>query len=349
MEWKVGLFVLIGLGLLAGLLLRFTKGVSFTSKTYEIRMRTANVGGLKQKAGVLMAGVPIGWVRGAKLGDDGKSVTVFLTIEEPYRIHGDAIFTIEAAGFLGDQFVQITPDKNQKQFLTPGAEVLCREPFNLQEAARSALGLIQRLDRTVEDIHKAVQRVDRTVLGDESMTNLITAFANVRQVSEQARAVVEKAITATDRAASFVDKAASAVERLDGLVQTNAAPMTAAVTNLLTFSREMTDVSKDLKGLIETNRAEINSVIRNFGTSTQVLTNLLSDLQAGKGLAGGLLKDEQFKNEVLLLVTNYNNVASNLSVTFSNLNNHGLWWMLWKPKAEKTNVAGRSAAPAKKN
>src|SRR5947209_9090573 len=102
LEWRVGVFVLIGLVLLAGLIINFSKGGHFGPK-YTIVMRAANVGGLKKKASVLMSGVQIGVVRDIRLGPQGTNVSIFLTIYNEYRIHKDARFLIEQSGFLGDQ------------------------------------------------------------------------------------------------------------------------------------------------------------------------------------------------------------------------------------------------------
>src|SRR5258708_18729081 len=76
LEWKVGLFVFIGLALLAGLLIEFSKGLSLFRPTYEIYLRASNVGGLKPKAAVLMSGVQVGTVANIQLAPDGKSVTI---------------------------------------------------------------------------------------------------------------------------------------------------------------------------------------------------------------------------------------------------------------------------------
>jgi hypothetical protein len=56
----------------------------------------------------------------------------------------------------------------------------------------------------------------------------------------------------------------------------------------------------------------------------------MDDLQAGKGLAGALLKDEQLSVTV-------SQIANNLSITSSNLNRLGLWNILWQHKPPKAN------------
>ena len=60
LEIKVGLFMFIGLALLATLFLQFSKSTSLWRKTYELRLHAANVGGIKPRAEVLLAGVQVG-------------------------------------------------------------------------------------------------------------------------------------------------------------------------------------------------------------------------------------------------------------------------------------------------
>src|SRR5262245_35623547 len=109
LELKVGLFVFIGLVLLALLMMQFSKGMNFLRKTYEIRLRALDVGGLKYRAGVLMSGVQVGSVSKIELAPDGRSVVIFLNIYNDHVIYTNAAFAIESAGFLGDQYVAIKP------------------------------------------------------------------------------------------------------------------------------------------------------------------------------------------------------------------------------------------------
>jgi phospholipid/cholesterol/gamma-HCH transport system substrate-binding protein len=112
LETKVGLFVLVGLVLLAVLLIQFSKGTSVFRGTYELRLHASNVGGLKQRAGVLLSGVQVGGVSDIQLAEDGKSVTIVLKIYKECKIYHDARFVIESANFLGDQYVAIVATSN---------------------------------------------------------------------------------------------------------------------------------------------------------------------------------------------------------------------------------------------
>ena len=78
LQTKVGLFLLIGLGLIALLVLNFSQGTSIFTSTYEIRMKVASVSGLKEKAAVLLSGVQIGAVKSIGLATDSRTVLVTL-------------------------------------------------------------------------------------------------------------------------------------------------------------------------------------------------------------------------------------------------------------------------------
>src|SRR3989441_5930748 len=122
LEWKVGLFVVACLVLLGLLVLNFSKGLTLFTPTYTLRLRTSNVGGIKREAAVLVAGVPVGNVAGTDLSTDGRTVTVLLKILSRYQIHGDAVFTIDSMGFLGDQYVAIIAGKNEAPVLKDRSE-----------------------------------------------------------------------------------------------------------------------------------------------------------------------------------------------------------------------------------
>ncbi|MGH7992833.1 MAG: MlaD family protein, partial [Limisphaerales bacterium] len=236
-EIKVGLFVLVGLALLAVLLIQFSKGTSVFRGTYELRLHASNVGGLKERASVLLAGVQVGSVSGVELAPDTKSVTILLRIYKNYKIYHDARFVIQQSGFLGDQFVAIIPTDNKEPFLQNGADVECEAPFNLQETARAAVGFIQRIDETAKKLDDAVTDVRRLVLNEQTLTNFAGTIDNLRTISEQATGTVSN---------------------LNALVTANGTQIDVAVSNLVFFSQDLIHLSEDAHGLISTNSAEIS-------------------------------------------------------------------------------------------
>jgi phospholipid/cholesterol/gamma-HCH transport system substrate-binding protein len=315
LEIKVGLFVFIGLVLVAIVLIQFSKGTSLFRGTYELRLHAVNAGGIKQRAGVLLAGVEVGSVSQIKLAEDGKSVTILLKIYKDYPIYHDARFVIESAGFLGDQYVAVIPTTNSLPLLEDGADVPCQEPFNLQEVARSAAGFIQRIDETAKKLDASVGDLQRVVLNRQTLTNFAIAINNSRVFSEQAL---------------------DTIHDVDNLVATNAGQINLAVSNAVFFSQELTDLSGSAKSLLATNGAIIGVAVSNVEASTEILKKVMTDLQSGHGLAGTLLQNEQ-------VATNAQIIAANLAITTSNLNRVGLWGILWAHKIPATNTAALSS------
>ncbi len=366
-EWKVGGFVALGLVLLAVLVLNFSKGLSLLKPSYVVRLKTTNVGGIKDKAAVLLAGVTVGNVSHVVLAPDSKSVVIVLHIYAKHDIPGDAHFNIEAQGFLGDQFVSISPTQNVLPPLPKDGSAAreCRAPFNIQDAARDALGLIQRLDQAAQKIDVAAERVNKTVLSEQTLTNFAAIMANLRVVSEQTRIVTERAI-------ALETKALGTLDRVDVLVAASTAPIQTAVTNVLRFTEQLNRVGADLQDTLGGNRPAIQAAVRNLETATAQVTNLLGEVQSGRGLAGAFFKDDtlarNFKQlsadlpaisgQVNSAVSNINSLtldahgvmtnlngflgdgrvlAGNGALLMSNLNAHGLFY---KPKPPKpTNSA----------
>jgi len=303
-EWRVGAFVLTGLVLLGMLMAQFSKGWTFLTPTYELRLRTINVGGIKAKAGVLMAGVPVGSVVGTDLSPDGKSVIIRLKILKKYSIHRDAEFSIEQSGFLGDQFIAITPLENKEPVLQIGDEVLCLPPFNMQSAAREAVQLMHQIDKAAQTLDTVMKRVDRVLLSEQTLTNATETIANLRRFSSQAN---------------------TTIDRLDEIVGANQMNVTVTIRNLTALSERLNRLARDVQDIVDTNRSGVTVLVQNVRTASEQLRQLLADLQAGKGLAGGLLRDERLHLE-------FRELTGNLTLLSSNLNKYGL---LYKPRPVK--------------
>jgi ABC-type transporter Mla subunit MlaD len=321
LEWKVGLFVFIGLALLAALLLEFSKGVTFFRPTYTIYLSSENLGGgLKLRAQVLMAGVQIGSVSDISLSPGGTNVILALRIYRSYEIHTDARFTIETSGFLGDQYVSVLPTLNADGVFKDGGMARTEPSLSIQEMARSAMGFLSRVDETVKKLNDALEDISRVLLNPETLTNLSITAANLRQMSERANVTLDG---------------------INAFVATNSPVLSASSTNLMAFSERMNQFGVAVNEVIATNRPSIDAAVKNIESSSEVLNSLVRDVQAGKGFAGEVLKNDRIS-------ANLSQVASNLSITTSNLNRLGLWGILWQHKPPKTNSAPQRALESPK-
>ncbi len=316
LEWRVGLFLFIGLALLAALLLQFSKGTTFWRPTRMIILRAGSAGGLKLRSSVLMAGVQVGSVSDVRIAPQGTNVIISLRIYSQFQVHKDARFAIESSGFLGDQYVAIIPTLNQAELFQDGDEAVAEAPFNLQEVARAASGFIARIDETARNLNEAIADIRRLVLNEVTLTNLSTAVVNLRVGSERALGTVAS---------------------LDDLLAANGPWVARSGTNIEVFTQKLGDIAEGFRDFVATNSPNLHEAVKNIESSTIVLKTVMDDLHSGKGLAGSLIENEQIERD-------FARVANDLSITTSNLNRLGLWGILWQHKPPRTNAPPANTA-----
>ena len=301
---RVGLFVAVALVVGVVLLLMFSKGSGIFTPTYELRLKAQTVAGLRSGAAVLLSGIVIGSVVDADVAPEGRGVHLRIRIQDKYKIHSDAHFVIEQIGFLGDQYVAIYPQENKGDIIAPGSVVPVDEPFNFQEVGRSAHELIGQFRETAKTLNESMERVSKTILSEETLTNASATLANFRLVSE---------------------KAIVTVDSLNAMVASNSTPINLAVSNLVQFSRDLDKLASEMREMIATNREELTLAVKNVQATTKVIEGVVRDVEAGKGFAGSLVKDAG-------LQSNLTNMVANLATLSSNIANYGL---LYKPKKPK--------------
>jgi phospholipid/cholesterol/gamma-HCH transport system substrate-binding protein len=300
-EIKVGVFMLICLGLLALLLIQFSKGALFFRPTKTIILRSSTVGGLRSRAQVLMSGVQVGTVAETKLSPEGTNVFIYVKIYNEYQVRSDARFLIEQSGLLGDPYVAIDPGLCKGEFLTNNSTAVALEPFNLLEVARSASGFVQRLDETAKNLNEAINDIRRTVLNEHTLTNLAASVENMKRVTEDAILTVDN---------------------INVLINSNNIPVGVAVSNLVVFSQQLNDFARSAQDMLATNGPEIHAAIDNIRSMTVSLTNVMSEIQAGKGVVGGLVRNQAMADD-------FSHIAANFSIMSSNLNRLGFWHWIW--------------------
>src|SRR5580765_7090144 len=125
LELKVGIFVAIGLAILAALVVQFGRlGEGFKSY-YGITVHFADASGLLKGSDVLLGGAKIGQVAGPpRLVTSGRGVDVPLRIFDYVKIASGSAVTVGSSGLLGDRFVAITPPLGKTStYVAPGARI----------------------------------------------------------------------------------------------------------------------------------------------------------------------------------------------------------------------------------
>jgi len=107
-DFVVGLFVLAGLGTLAYLALQVGGIEGDGDGGLELSAEFSEIGGLKERAPVVVSGVRIGRVQRIELTPDLRAV-VHLDVDAKYKLPTDSSAAIRTEGLLGQQFVAIEP------------------------------------------------------------------------------------------------------------------------------------------------------------------------------------------------------------------------------------------------
>jgi phospholipid/cholesterol/gamma-HCH transport system substrate-binding protein len=115
-EVIVGLFVVAGVIALLFLSLKVSNLNSSTvDDPYQVIAEFDNIGSLKVRAPVSLAGVKIGRVKEIQLDSDSYQARVLMDISGEYKkIPIDTSASINTQGLLGEQFVSLEPGGQQK-------------------------------------------------------------------------------------------------------------------------------------------------------------------------------------------------------------------------------------------
>ena len=124
-ELGTGLFVLLGIGALFFLTTQTTGGDDFNAaEVYTVEARFQNVGSLKRRAPVSMAGVTIGRVTDVQFDPVALEAIVTFVVDQRYdQIPDDSDASILTAGLLGSQYVGLQPGGSDI-YLEDGSEIL---------------------------------------------------------------------------------------------------------------------------------------------------------------------------------------------------------------------------------
>jgi phospholipid/cholesterol/gamma-HCH transport system substrate-binding protein len=130
-----GLFIVLGFAALAYLATQ-TSSVANVHQgaSYTVDAHFANIGQLKERAPVKVAGVRIGQVQSITLEPGQEVADVKLTIEKNYdKIPLDSVATIYTSGLLGDQYIGILYGTSKKTVVDGGTLALTKPAQQLEE------------------------------------------------------------------------------------------------------------------------------------------------------------------------------------------------------------------------
>lgn len=301
-ETLVGLFVLVGLLTLGGLILQFGQFSDQFKGEYKLYVEFKDASGLIEGSEVRMGGARVGKVvTNPKLTDD-LTVMVELSIDDRIKINKGSNFLIQSVTLLGDKMVVIVPPEIKSEdyyadgdfIMGGGAGGLDALQSDAESVARDARGLMKdartsllKVDAALDDIRavagrlsETLEKVNSDILDEQNMNNLRGTMANLEQTSAKFKNASEQldplmkdmrgAITSVKNAADSADKtflsANEQIEKLEPALK----EVPVAVNNL-------SDAAKKAGNLMD----KASSAVGKIGEGDGLLSTIATDEEVG--------------------------------------------------------------------
>jgi phospholipid/cholesterol/gamma-HCH transport system substrate-binding protein len=151
-ELATGLFVMLGLAALFFLTTQTTGSNTFSgTETFRVSARFENVGSLKDRAPVAMAGVTIGRVVSVRFDPEQLNAEVIFEIDRQYnQIPDDSDASILTAGLLGSQYIGLQAGGSE-EYLQEGSEIMFTQSAIVIENLIGKYLFKQGADSSAED------------------------------------------------------------------------------------------------------------------------------------------------------------------------------------------------------
>jgi virulence factor Mce-like protein len=264
LEFKVGLFVLFGLAVLAVLVVQFGRVGEGFKTYYDLTVQFENASGLLKSSDVLMSGAKVGRVAGGlKLNPSGEGVVVPLRIFDHVKIPVGSKFMVGSSGLLGDRFVTISvPEGPRKEFFRPGATIAGTRQTGMDDLTTQGGELIKDLRNTVQNINGTFTRLNEQALSTQNMESLKSTLDRLNQTS---------------------GTLAESTKKIDGVIEKAGATMDKAGATMESAKKAADDVQlvlADARKTIQT----AGDVIREARTGSGMLATLLTNQEVAKDL-----------------------------------------------------------------
>jgi phospholipid/cholesterol/gamma-HCH transport system substrate-binding protein len=332
-EVKVGVLILVSLGILAAFVL-VMGGLSF-EKTYTVYVDFDNPGGLQSGAPVRVAGVKCGKVSelqfmGGKIDPKTNRRTLVrakVAIEQRVKesIHDDADFYVTTQGVLGEQFLAIDPGTPQKAVLAENAIVKGIDPPRLDLFLAKAYEL---LDTTIQGIRNNRELISDIATGTANLLknlNLVLSDnrERINRIVQNLESLSVEANTLTTHArTNYVDnpkiqRTIDNIDRLTSDIQKDSGPMIKdareAMANLNRASKVVggEEEHQKLRKTID----EVAQLATRANATAADAQTIVQHIKKGNGTVGALVMDEAIYDDVQEMVRDLK---------------HNPWKFLWR-------------------
>jgi phospholipid/cholesterol/gamma-HCH transport system substrate-binding protein len=314
-QLRVGIFVLIAIGVLIFLVLNASGDINPFSRKLHLKARFVDANGLREGSEVRLAGVRVGKVERIVLLEPSPvpgapRVEAQMTIDSTIdgrpaneRIRSDSQAQQGSPSLLGNEMlINITPGTAMGKPVDDGAILPASSSNTVNDFATSGTDLAQRLSKLSDEISGIVRSVKDgqgtvgRLFSDEALYNNLNA--TIRETQD----VMTELRSGKGSAGRFMN---------DPALYNNA-----------------NDIALQLKGIADDLRAgrgtagklltddefyaRINRTTDRLDRSVDQINLMIAEINAGRGTLGKLIRDEQIYNDARAAIARFNTTAERI-------------------------------------
>lgn len=227
-EMKVGLFAVAIVAVFAWATIRVSDKTSVHGGGYTLTVVFENATGLKLKAPVELAGVPVGVVKSVELMDS-REAKVTLALSRNVRLPDDSRAVLRTRGFLGESYVEIVPGTPGLPDLTAGEEI----PYATRTGDVNSL--VSQFNEIADDIKHITASLRQTVgEGEASPVNQI-----VGNLEEFTKAIKDLTLRNEGNVDRITTNLASMTDQLRDLIARGRADVEESMDRIASITRKI--------------------------------------------------------------------------------------------------------------
>jgi phospholipid/cholesterol/gamma-HCH transport system substrate-binding protein len=302
-EVRVGLFVLVAIGLLVAAIMSLNRGMGFFSTQTEYRAVVAHTQNLKVGGPVRMNGVDIGNVRAIGLAKDAPRVIVTFTVTSSVASHirKDASVRIRSMGLLGDKFLEILPGTPAMPPMAPGGQLTGEADMDLNLLAAGATDTMAHVNSAIREIQRLLVSLHK---GQGTATKLLTDPT----LYDSSKRVMDKLEVASDKSIRLLDR----VERGEGTVGklvTDREIYDRANKAVQELTQLVQRLNKDESTLAKLSNPDLYEQLDSLTTRGDAL---VTRLERGEGTIGKLVTDDELYARMDKLLTDMEDLVADV-------------------------------------
>jgi len=257
-EVKVGFFVLVALAILILTIVLVGRGQVFGRKDKNYLVKLKFAGGVEPGTIVRFAGIKAGRVSDVRIDpDDNSRVLLDLDLKSETPVKTDSIAAVQTLGFLGDNYVEVSPGSKAAASLPSGGVIQSRETVQMAQ-------LFEQVNDLSSDSKALIANLNEKLNLLSDNTNQV--LANVNSVLNESN---------KRELANLLKNGNSLIVRGDQLVDKTGPKLDATLTNVQAASEKMTPLLNDIRGSM----TQIDALVKNLnGTVDDLHPELKSSI-----------------------------------------------------------------------